>query len=366
MIAILALALACTVSAQTRPNIPENFFAEVQTELHQQDNVLFGDGRWAVDTFQNKGAEDYKFQDQRHGGYFYVFNLQRYDLGYVYELSSNQRNTCHEQAVSGNMPLTWGWVQNATYGGQKDFHGITLDTWVANFGGITLTLGVNTTDPNVPVIFNRDQTTSALYINFYRYNPSNDFDHNVFNVPQFCNQTARATPAVPNPSEDFEAFVNVDFRRSQGDIRGQGRMASDQTANKFVEEYDLQDNHDPRTVRFLNLLRFDLGEAYSINSRDLHDCSVHNLTGSMQPIWGWLSQATFLGQRNVGDHGLLDIWNYYANGLNLTLAVQDSDVNTPQFFARETTGTAEYYDFQYFNATTPNADDFTIPPECLH
>jgi hypothetical protein len=37
-------------------------------------------------------------------------------------------------------------------------------------------------------------------------------------------------------------------------------MASDQTQNMFVEEFDLRDPHTSETIRVLNLERYDTGK----------------------------------------------------------------------------------------------------------
>ena len=82
--------------------------------------------------------------------------------------------------------------------------------------------------------------------------------------PPQCNHTAAPpTPPRPSPSEDFEAAVDVEVRvarhgthadtaqlfRNGQQVFGQGRMASDQTGNKFVEEFDVEDNAHRQEIR---------------------------------------------------------------------------------------------------------------------
>ncbi len=55
----------------------------------------------------------------------------------------------------------------------------------------------------------------------------------------------------------------------------------------------------------------------------------------MPAFWDWIPYATYLGQRDVRNHGLVDIWNYVTGGVNLTLAVSNNDINTPLFIAKQ-------------------------------
>ena len=53
-----------------------------------------------------------------HHQQFFVFNLQRYDLGEVYTVNGYDRNYCNATKVSGNLPNMWSWVPQAQYGGE--------------------------------------------------------------------------------------------------------------------------------------------------------------------------------------------------------------------------------------------------------
>lgn len=376
MLAFAALiALIAVASAQQRPVISEDFYSQVNTELHTTDNVLFGQGHWAIDTTANVGIENYQFQDQRHGGKFFVVNLQRYDLGKLYEVASYDRH-CNVTSVSGSMPSTWGWVAQANYSGTFDYHGITLQSWKLSIAGVTLTLGVNQNNVNIPVTYDQQSTSGELFVNFQFFNASTNFNHNIFDIPPQCNQgyepeevaepvvvKARATPTRPAPSENFEAGVAVEVRNNYGPFQGQGRQASDQTGNMFVEEYFFQDQHH-HEIRSFNLARYDLGHTYSINSENQTDCLVRNVTGNLPPFWGWLPLATFIGTHPINNHGVLDIWQYASGGVNITLGVNDANVNVPVWLGRSYQQGYENFDFQWWNATTPNSQDFTVPPEC--
>ncbi len=72
-----------------------------------------------------------------------------------------------------------------------------------------------------------------------------------------------------------------------------------------------------------------------IDSKNNTDCHIKDLSGPEPAFWDWLASAKYLGQRNVREYGLLDVWNYVVANVNLTLAVRNTDVNTPLFLARE-------------------------------
>ena len=69
---------------------------------------------------------------------------------------------------------------------------------------------------------------------------------------------AAPQPQRPNPSEAFEAVVNIELTREDHQVYGQGRMASDQPNNKFVEEFIVQDDRYHQEIRVLNLWRYDM------------------------------------------------------------------------------------------------------------
>ena len=64
-----------------------------------------------------------------------------------------------------------------------------------------------------------------------------------------------------------------------------GRMASDQSQNMFVEEFELRDPHTSETIRVLNLERFDLGKVRLTRCLQLHSMSLSatSLTARTRP-----------------------------------------------------------------------------------
>ena len=106
----------------------------------------------------------------------------------------------------------------------KLYHGFTIETWTASFAGVTLTVGVHAPDYNTPFIFNRESLTESLYVEFYRFDATNDFNHSIFDIPRMttslfwssnptrAEQCSSASlvppPARPNPSEDFEVSLS--------------------------------------------------------------------------------------------------------------------------------------------------------------
>src|SRR5690606_17856438 len=91
---------------------------------------------------------------------FYFFLNQK---GKVYELTGHPVK-CNSTAVTGKMTPTWGWIQQASFKGQKVIDHVTIDLWSYSIGGVTLTIAVRPHAPNVPVGFERASSTETVFV----------------------------------------------------------------------------------------------------------------------------------------------------------------------------------------------------------
>jgi len=183
--ALLALVFVSCAFAAVRPKFPEAF--EAHANVHVLiDNKTRADGEvfWAADQPKGSELEIIKFHGRPEMD---TYRLARYDQESLYQIHGNQNHECEKHKLEGDMPLLWGWVNNATYKGRHNTHGEPLDLWTLAVGHATMTVGVTAADPNKPVFLERvgpQVAFTALFHNFQAREPH----ATIFAVPHSCNQ----------------------------------------------------------------------------------------------------------------------------------------------------------------------------------
>jgi len=185
---IILLLLACAVVGycQTRPQISPFFDSNVLLEIIVlKDNSSFrGDGFWRMDQPKGMGLEQFFFHNRSHHSAFRdIMRLQRYDLGFIYEMVDDLH--CNKSAVSGSMPYEWAWLANATYEGKKQFRHMTFDEWQFTAGYATVAILVDNNNPNIPAFMRRTTNEFDFLMEFARFKPIHP-DPKSFTVPSQC------------------------------------------------------------------------------------------------------------------------------------------------------------------------------------
>jgi hypothetical protein len=182
-----ALAQASAKADPPRPVIANTYVARTEVEVHEADHpVVFGEGAFACNFEKSKAIERYDLRPSHYHVRHELF-LQRYDLQKEFFLSSEDAKDCRERATQGSMPAPWSWVANATYKGQIKHHEVVLDAWEFRAGGERLAVGVNPSNPNVPVVLERESTQSRALYHFAEFNATTPEDK-YFNIPEGCPQ----------------------------------------------------------------------------------------------------------------------------------------------------------------------------------
>jgi hypothetical protein len=188
--AVMFAVVLCAQSGfgQTRPIIPEVFQSRVSIEVTTGAGVSRGVGKVVFDQPSGKAREVYAIRPGPRDEF-----ITRYDLGAIFR---NDPPNCDVTDVTGAMPLTWGWVQNAKQGALEVIDGITVVFWADpdprlapfSFGTGTLRVGVTLDDSNTPVFYEvitPERTVRLHFLNFrtvFRAKP------NLFKVPRQCSQ----------------------------------------------------------------------------------------------------------------------------------------------------------------------------------
>ena len=169
-----------------RPNIPEDFEADGYFELDRAGTRITGEGHLASNQTTGKFAEQIQAQDPSSHNPINILNLERYDLGEAYHISSENATDCVTTALTGTMPAFWNWIQLATYLGSRpdQYYGL-VDFWGYQAATTNITVGVSNGNVNAPVYLFRSISGQVENIEFHWFeatNPSAEY----FNVPQIC------------------------------------------------------------------------------------------------------------------------------------------------------------------------------------
>jgi hypothetical protein len=190
---IFALLATAVLAQPPRPNPPETF--EGHTEMEVRVNTtdgwqsFFGHGWYAVNQPKGQGVQEYIFE-----GYpeYDMFVLERFDLGFTYDIEASNKTHCNVHAVNHTFPPVWGWLSQATYKGEIHHHMEKLDLWELTLGYATVGLAVRASSPNTPVWFRRKSPTREVNVYFQRF-----WDHvpapYLFNVPPACEKAELVT-----------------------------------------------------------------------------------------------------------------------------------------------------------------------------
>lgn len=177
-----------------RPVIPDNFYAEVAVESIQGTARIEGEGVFACDYQDNMSVDDLRLR----GGLntIRVYELQRYDLGQVFEIDSKDSEECRMREVTGHMPPPWDWIANAKYIGQDLFRHAIVDLWAYGVGSNVIELGVlegYTTQP----LFTRQRGPGYELINvFNKWQANPPLTPKYFNVPAECQSASQVQQTV--------------------------------------------------------------------------------------------------------------------------------------------------------------------------
>jgi len=205
LLLLLVVVVLIGVAKSANPPLPqpsETFGSnEVGIEIAEpgKSNVT-GFGDWGR-VFNASGAEVLYF---RFHDYSY-FSLYRYDLEEQFTITSSDPTLCNTTKLSGSMPSLWGWLSMATYAGSFSVFGQNLNFWTASIAGVVLNLGVTSTSPNTPVIFERKiptQTLGFYFKNFYVGPPNSKY----FDVPSLCKSSSGAPSPSSSSSEKVFSF----------------------------------------------------------------------------------------------------------------------------------------------------------------
>jgi len=190
-----ALALICYVggaprdAVKLRPMIPESFIALTQVVTDYPTYRVTGTGMWAYDMPAGRSFESVRV-DQREHRELDIQRLDRYDLGKSWNIvEANMNSTCDEFLVHGALPQAWGWVNEASYEGERSMDGHNYDVWAFKVGYAQVYLAVAPEHPDVPVYLIRESpanNSTTRFVGFYSLVP----DVGYFGVPEFCRDRA--------------------------------------------------------------------------------------------------------------------------------------------------------------------------------
>lgn len=178
------------------------------------------------------------------------------------------------------------------------------------------------------------------------------------------------TPPRPVVSEQYEAKLNMEFRNNTHHVFGIGREAHDYAGNRGVFDVEFQGPH----FFIYELLRFDLGYSYELDSINRTTCTQKNLTGHIQADWAWLANATYVGQFSYRGQ-LFDWWNtsIVQNGITFSVGAAFYDAGTsaptiPSFLESSWEYNGNYerrtIGFEFFLPNITNTEVFNAPKVC--
>jgi len=360
-----------------RPVISEDFFAQMAVEVHQRGEHIFGEGVLGFDHDVDKSVNNVQLHRQGSLRPLIVFQLQRYDLGEVFEIDSEDKNECRMRVVTGSLPPAWDWVQKAQYIGQDLFKNLIVDLWAASYGGNMIEVGVSSQNVNRPIFVRQRSNGNEVVNEFQRFDANVTIDSKYFDIPRECQGQKvevplvklAAGPAPPTPSrpvipENFFSQIRVEDHSHDQALFGEGIMAWDFTQNKSVSQYELHRPLHIFPLTVLQLQRFDLGEVFEIDSDDKNECRMRVVQGSLPSAFDWVAQAQYVG-KDYFHNVQIDLWRASFGHVDLELGVQEPYTNRPLILRQRFQGgevVTEFYNFDA-NPTFPS-NAFDVPREC--
>jgi len=184
---LLALFVVVVYSDPARPALHETFEAHSTAWLKRGAVTVHGTGRWAVDQPRGMGVEHFRFDNgsEHHD----IFVLQRFDKSTQYDVHRDGKppvDICHKATISPPMNTVWSWIKEAAYKGRATIRRVEVDLWeLAAGAGVTLGVGVNTTNPNHPLWYIRKSSSESFELHFERYfHRQPNVSH--FDIPKSC------------------------------------------------------------------------------------------------------------------------------------------------------------------------------------
>eukprot|EP00118_Oscarella_pearsei_P025783 m.308767 g.308767 ORF g.308767 m.308767 type:complete len:218 (+) comp44731_c0_seq1:50-703(+) len=180
-----------------RPHFPATFRAEFHVTIAtaNQTPIAYGEGHWDVDYQGNKSMVRYDVHQPDHHEVTSIY-LERYDLGYKYSTNSENKSLCEKTAVTGHMPPTWSYLDDATFKGTEKYNDKEVEIWEGQSGashtGETVDVGVYEENQNEPVLMKFNLTTNGTVF-MVTYEMST-FEAKVppdssFKIPKECQKT---------------------------------------------------------------------------------------------------------------------------------------------------------------------------------
>jgi hypothetical protein len=195
--------LLCAASgfAQTRPTPSETFQSPVTIEITTATGVTKGVGKVVFDQPSGKAHEIYHLRSSPRDEI-----ITRYDLG---EILRTDGHTCDVTDVTGTMPPTWDWVQNAKMGTGDVVDGIPITYWVTteivdpspfSFGPGKLRLGATNDQSATPVVFDVITPERTVRLHFLHFRTMFRAKPGLFRLPRHCSLTPASTSSTSTTS----------------------------------------------------------------------------------------------------------------------------------------------------------------------
>eukprot|EP01089_Gocevia_fonbrunei_P022599 TRINITY_DN9189_c0_g1_i1.p1 TRINITY_DN9189_c0_g1~~TRINITY_DN9189_c0_g1_i1.p1 ORF type:complete len:193 (+),score=34.05 TRINITY_DN9189_c0_g1_i1:263-841(+) len=182
---ILVLCVAAYTFGQTptRPKISEVFEADGRVEWYAPQRNFSGAIHWRADQPAGKSITEEIINIHPVVN---TINLQRFDIGKVYDYDSNLTSCRVTDEGPGPMPTIWGWIEDAIF--EKEVHekNRIIDVWVQKKGRIVNWIGVDQKDTTKPIFFEylMGEVTTVMYFENFQTNKPED---TWFTVPSICN-----------------------------------------------------------------------------------------------------------------------------------------------------------------------------------
>ena len=137
-----------------------------------------------------------------------------------------------------------------------------------------------------------------------------------------------------------------------------GRIARDSSKGMGVEN-STYTNHEMEYV----LQRYDQKTEYFITNYNQGRCRFRKVAGGLPSFWGFLEEADYAGQKVVR-HVTYDVWEFYAAGMRISVAVTPTAPDVPVLLERDVAQNLVTFAFRNFKADDPDPSYFNVPPQC--
>jgi len=170
---------------------------------------------------------------------------------------------------------------------------------------------------------------------------------------------AASTP--PAISQSFTAKVSVRIidHHGHGMDDGTGIWAASTLAQAVVQKFEFNRGEFDSFV----LDRYDLGKLYRVESLNKSRCDVFPVEDKMPNPWGWLANATNIGQQEYQGKQV-DVWELQLGYGTRRLAVWSNALTIPAFLSARSSERDMFVEFATFSATAPDNSVFAIPAIC--